>query len=92
MFTLTSLGVTPGQAVELLTDPAIIAAQSDIGLLDGIFDASDRLEGGGVVIWWNDLEKDNRCVPSVFSLLTMLTFNTSYSRWGPSLFGVSSPS
>ncbi|KAJ7485860.1 glycosyltransferase family 24 protein [Mycena latifolia] len=25
-----------------------------------VFDASDRLEEGGVVIWWNDIEKDSR--------------------------------
>lgn len=25
-----------------------------------IFDASDRPEGGDVILWWNDLEKDHR--------------------------------
>jgi UDP-glucose:glycoprotein glucosyltransferase len=29
-------------------------------LLDGLVDSSDRLEGGGVVVWWNDIEEDTR--------------------------------
>lgn len=28
--------------------------------MEGIVDASDREEGGNVVVWWNDLEKDQR--------------------------------
>jgi UDP-glucose:glycoprotein glucosyltransferase len=57
---LTSLGLTSSQAVELLTHPVIAAAQNDNGAVDGIFDASDRPEEGGVIVWWNDIEKDKR--------------------------------
>ncbi|EPQ50934.1 hypothetical protein GLOTRDRAFT_82068 [Gloeophyllum trabeum ATCC 11539] len=57
---LASLGLTPAQAVDLLTHPAISASQGGSDVLDGIFDASDRPEGGDVIVWWNDLEKDGR--------------------------------
>lgn len=57
---LTSLGLTSSQAVELLTHPAIAAAQNDNGAVDAMFDASDRPEEGGVIVWWNDIEKDKR--------------------------------
>ena len=62
MLSLTSLGLTYAQALEFLTHPTIAAAQSDKNVLDGIFDASDRQEGGDVVVWWNDIEKDQRYV------------------------------
>ena len=42
------------------TDPRHGVVAPDKGVLDGIFDASDRIEGGGVVIWWNNIEKDSR--------------------------------
>lgn len=29
-------------------------------VLGELFDAGDRREGGGAVVWWNDLEKDKR--------------------------------
>jgi UDP-glucose:glycoprotein glucosyltransferase len=60
MHSLNSLGLTPSQAVELLTHPAVAAAQNDKGVVDGLFDASDRPEEGGVIVWWNDIEKDKR--------------------------------
>lgn len=28
--------------------------------LGELFDATDRQEGGQVIVWWNDLEKDKR--------------------------------
>ena len=59
---LTSLGLNATKAMELLTHPAVGLAQSDSGVLDGLFDASDRPEGGDVVLWWNDLENDIRSV------------------------------
>ncbi|OSX61274.1 glycosyltransferase family 24 protein [Postia placenta MAD-698-R-SB12] len=46
MLSLTSLGLSPGQAVELLTHDAIVRAQGQSSVLDGIFDASDRPEEG----------------------------------------------
>jgi UDP-glucose:glycoprotein glucosyltransferase len=48
------------EAVELLTHPNISAAQGDKDVLEGVFDASDRSEGGGVITWWNDIERDSR--------------------------------
>lgn len=71
---LTSLGLTPGDAVALVTHPALAAAQArgaGAAVLDGIFDASDRPEGGRAITWWNDLTKDAR-----------------YQRWNPSITGV----
>lgn len=60
MQSLTALGLTPLQTFELLTHPAVSEAQGEASVLDGLFDASDREEGGGAIMWWNDLEKDNR--------------------------------
>jgi len=58
MSSLTSLGLTPEQAVELVSHESIFAAQREGGTVEGIFDASDREEGGDIIIWWNDIEKD----------------------------------
>lgn len=66
---LTSLGLSNGQAVELLTHPTIAEAQSSSAALDGMFDASDRIEGGDVIVYWNDIEKDKRYVLPVRSSL-----------------------
>ncbi|KAJ7651981.1 glycosyltransferase family 24 protein [Mycena polygramma] len=69
---LTSLGLSRAEALDLLTHPAVSAAQGDAGVLDNIFDASDRLEDGEVIVWWNDFEKDSRYAswsPSIHSLL-----------------------
>jgi|HubBroStandDraft_1064217.scaffolds.fasta_scaffold678072_2 UDP-glucose:glycoprotein glucosyltransferase len=60
MLSLTQLGLSRSQALELLTHPAVSGAQEN-DLLDGIFDASDRPEGGDVIMWWNNIEKDERC-------------------------------
>ncbi|CDO68442.1 Glycosyltransferase Family 24 protein [Trametes cinnabarina] len=60
MLSLLSLGLSPEQAIELLTHRTIAEAQSSGGILDGIFDASDRPEGGDVIGWLNDLENDPR--------------------------------
>ena len=61
---LTALGISRSEALELLSHPAIGASQSN-SVLDGIFDSSDRIEGGGVITWWNDFEKDKRYVVEV---------------------------
>jgi len=71
---LTRIGVGRGQAVELLTHPSISAAQSGKDVLDGVFDASDRSEGGGVITWWNDLERDSRYARWSASLYTVSSF------------------
>lgn len=64
MQSLTSLGLSTTQALELLTHPNITEAQSSSDVLDGVVDASDRQEGGEVVQWLNDFEQDQRCVAS----------------------------
>ncbi|KAF7345254.1 hypothetical protein MSAN_01902000 [Mycena sanguinolenta] len=74
------LGLDRPEALQLLTHPAVIAVQgggAGAGALemDGFFDASDREEGGEVVIWWNDLEKDSRYAnwsPSIHAILRPL--------------------
>ena len=60
MRALGALGLDARQSVELLTHPAIARAQTEGGALDGLFDASDRAEGGGVIGWFNAFEKDER--------------------------------
>ncbi|KAJ7608670.1 UDP-glucose:glycoprotein glucosyltransferase-domain-containing protein [Roridomyces roridus] len=73
MESLISLGLERAEAMELLTHPEVAAAGSDSGgVLDGVFDASDRPEGGDVIVWWNDIEKDTRYnswSPSIHALL-----------------------
>jgi UDP-glucose:glycoprotein glucosyltransferase len=58
MLSLTSLGLLPGEAFNLITHPSLRTPAS--GVVNDIFDASDRAEGGDLVFWWNDIEKDNR--------------------------------
>lgn len=60
MAELMGLGLEKGEAVELLTHPSISAGQDSKDLLDGLVDSSDSIEGGEVIIWWNDIEKDKR--------------------------------
>lgn len=57
------------EAREILTFKGIGAASKPSVGLDGIvgieilgelFDASDVKEGGDLIVWWNDLEKDKR--------------------------------
>ena len=75
MRSLASLGLSPSQSVDFLTHRIIYSAQQDsAGHLDGIFDASDRPEGGNVIVWWNDLTKDSRYAkwnPSLSAVSTM---------------------
>lgn len=83
---LTSLGLSPNEVVELLTHPALSdqhpgqgkGRRTGVGqgagggnVLDGLFDASDRPEGGDIIIWWNDIEKDRRWV-----LVSLMYFET----------------
>lgn len=60
MKSLTSIGLDKTEAIDLLNHPAITSAQGISPVLDGMFDASDRTEEGGVIIWWNNIEKDSR--------------------------------
>ena len=60
MTSIIDLGLMPEQAIELLTHKAVSLAQADTGVLDGLFDASDRPEDGGVIVWFNNFETDKR--------------------------------
>ncbi|KDQ07300.1 glycosyltransferase family 24 protein [Botryobasidium botryosum FD-172 SS1] len=60
MTSLTGLGLTPSQAVDVITNEAIADALSKPSILDERFDASDRPEGGKALVWWNDIEADSR--------------------------------
>lgn len=60
MRNVIGLGLESSEALEVLTHPAVASAQKDGGVTDGLFDASDRHEEGGVIVWWNDFEKDQK--------------------------------
>jgi UDP-glucose:glycoprotein glucosyltransferase len=47
-------------ALVLITHSSLGISPSNNGAIDDIFDASDRQEGGDLVLWWNDIEKDSR--------------------------------
>lgn len=60
ILSLTKLGLTPKQAVSLISDEIVGLAQTEDDPSEGTVDASDREEGGNVITYWNDIEKDNR--------------------------------
>jgi UDP-glucose:glycoprotein glucosyltransferase len=55
---LRSLGLTNSQAVQFLSH-STIAEKVETGQTNR-FDVRDDIEGGNVIIWLNDLEKDSR--------------------------------
>jgi UDP-glucose:glycoprotein glucosyltransferase len=57
---LTRLGLSSKQAYELISDSVIGQAQTEEDPADGTVDASDKLEDGNAITWWNDIEKDSR--------------------------------
>lgn len=76
---LTQLGLSPKQALEVLSSKHVHKALSQGTVLDGVFDASDRAEGGDVVIWLNDLEKDERYANIKRSLREVSITNISHA-------------
>jgi hypothetical protein len=60
--------LTSEQAAHVLTNPEIGKSATVSGPTDGVFDASDRVEGGNAIVWFNDIEKDKRCVEIAFHL------------------------
>lgn len=60
MDSLLSQGLEPEQAMQLITDPEIGAAQTERDPVEGLVDASDRIEGGGIIGWLNDIEEDSQ--------------------------------
>lgn len=77
---LMSLGLNPKQALDVLSSKHVHKALSQGTVLDGVFDASDRSEGGDVVLWLNDLEKDERYVGMKKSLHAVSITNSPHSR------------
>ena len=55
---LRSLGFTGTEAVQVLSHPAIADSKSESS--SQRYDYRDHVEGGRVIIWLNDIEKDNR--------------------------------
>ena len=60
MLSLMSLDLQPNEAFDFITHPSLGAFSPSNGVVDDLFDASDRPEGGGLIFWWNDIEKDSR--------------------------------
>ena len=77
---LTQLGLSPKQALDVLTSKHVQKTLSQGTVLDGVFDASDRAEGGDVIIWLNDLEKDERYAGMKRGLREVSITNASYSQ------------
>jgi UDP-glucose:glycoprotein glucosyltransferase len=55
---LVKFGLTPGQAVTLLTHDTLAKSQTGSSMEEGLVDASDRPEDGKAITWWNDISKD----------------------------------
>lgn len=70
---LTSLGFTPEQAYHLLTDEQISDSLTDPNPMTTLVDASDKLESGGVITYWNNIEKDKRYADWPSSGISALT-------------------
>jgi UDP-glucose:glycoprotein glucosyltransferase len=60
MESLMALGLKTADAIGVLTHQDIMKAHESRPTLENLFDASDRTEGGNVIVWWNDLEADSR--------------------------------
>ncbi|KIJ36946.1 hypothetical protein M422DRAFT_260570, partial [Sphaerobolus stellatus SS14] len=69
---LKALGLSAPQAIEFLTHDVLISSQAGNPITEGLFDASDRREGGDTIVWWNDIEKDTRYSRWSPSLQTLL--------------------
>ena len=55
---LLNLGLSGSEAVKILSHPAIAEAKLEAG--SQRYDYRDEIEGGKVIIWLNDIEKDKR--------------------------------
>lgn len=84
MTSLTSLGLNVTEAINALTHPSIAKAHTSVAQ-ENLFDASDRTEGGEVIVWWNDLEADTRYVARSLRPLHQMLITRSYDSWSTSL-------
>ena len=66
MASLMSFGLNTSEAIKVLTHSSIVEAHSSKPVLENLFDSSDRIEGGDVIVWWNDLEADSRYICSLY--------------------------
>jgi UDP-glucose:glycoprotein glucosyltransferase len=85
---LRGLGLTNPEAVKFLSHERI-AEKIETGTTNR-FDVRDEVEGGGVIIWLNDLEKDSRYkswptdiqnVPTHFLLMELMIGDASFIPW-----------
>jgi UDP-glucose:glycoprotein glucosyltransferase len=65
-----NMGLTAPEAIKLLSNPAIAEAQGDQDTQR--YDWRDAAEGGDVIIWLNDIEKDKRYQDWPDNLLALL--------------------
>ena len=65
------LGFSPSEAVSILSNPAVGGVQADDETQR--YNWRDDLEGGKVIIWMNDLEKDKRYEGWPKTLMALLT-------------------
>jgi UDP-glucose:glycoprotein glucosyltransferase len=69
-----NMDLTSEEAIKLLTHPAIAEAQTDLDTQR--YDWRDQTEGGNVIIWLNDIEKDKRYAdwsPAIYSVSCVLS-------------------
>ncbi|KAL8840573.1 MAG: hypothetical protein Q9170_001259 [Blastenia crenularia] len=71
---IRDIGFSGSEAVRLLSHPSI--AESKVGGEDERYDYRDALEGGRIIVWLNDVEKDKRYEdwPSYTNALLQRTF------------------
>ena len=55
---IRALGFSGSEAVDLLSHPAVAESKSETGTQR--YDYRDSIDGGNIIIWLNDLEKDKR--------------------------------
>jgi UDP-glucose:glycoprotein glucosyltransferase len=67
---LQSLGLESSEAIKLLSHPVLAASKEEDKALR--FDYRDDIEGGDVLIWMNDIEKDSRYSQWSDNPMTML--------------------
>jgi UDP-glucose:glycoprotein glucosyltransferase len=72
---LRQLGLTGDQAVKLLSHEKI-AEKIETGAINR-FDIRDDIEGGNVIIWMNDLEKDSRYKQWPMGIRNVQPFSTT---------------
>ncbi|KAG2188930.1 hypothetical protein INT44_004072 [Umbelopsis vinacea] len=57
---LIDIGLSPTDAISLLTHPALASQKNSNEEADDIFDVRDDSQDENIVIWWNDIENDDR--------------------------------